>query len=245
MMPGLLLLPLVLLRPSLAEGDDAFLRMDYPAAIRAYQSVLETSPADARVLWRVARVHVCMAETAAEPERTRWLQQAEEVARRAIAADSTLAEGHTWLAAALGYTALSSGMSEQVRLAWEILAETGEALALNPRDDAAYSIRGSLYRALGNAGWLRRQVARLFVGALPPGGYSEGEEAFRQAITIAPDVKRHQYELGVLYLDWGRLEEAKQALERARDLPVRVAIDRPRQEKIEELLEQIRTRLLR
>ena len=170
MMPGLFLLPLALLRPSLAEGDDAFLRMDYPAAIRAYQGVLQTSPADARVLWRVARAHVCMAETAAEPERTRRLQQAEEAARRAIAADSTLAEGHTWLAAALGYIALASGMSEQVRLAWEILAETGEALTLNPRDDAAYSIRGSLYRALGNAGWLRRQVARLFVGALPPGG---------------------------------------------------------------------------
>lgn len=243
MILSLLLFPLAFLSTSLAEGDDAFGRMDYPAAVRAYEKALEGNPGDARVLWRVARVYVCLAETVSEPGRSRWMRQAEEFARRSIAADSTQPEGHTWRAAALGYLALSSGMSEQVRLAWEILAETEKAIALNPRDDAAYSIRGSLYRALGGAGWLRRQVARLFVGPLPPGGYEEGEAAFQRAILIASDVKRHHYELGVLYLDWGRLEEARQALERARDLPVLVAIDRPRQQKIGELLDQIRNRM--
>ncbi len=238
-----LLITLAALPASLAEGDDAFGRMDYPAAVRAYEKALEEDPADARVLWRIARVYVCMAETVAEPGRSRWMLQAEEIARRSIAADSSEPEGHTWRAAALGYLALSSGMSVQVRIAWEILAETEKALALNPRDDAAYSIRGSLYRALGGAGWLRRQIARLFVGTLPPGGYEEGEAALQHAILIAPDVKRHHYELGVLYLDWGRLEEARQALERARDLPIRVAIDWPRQQRIAELLSQIRDRM--
>ncbi len=242
MILSLLLLPLAFLPTSLAEGDEAFGRMEYPAAVRAYEKALEDNPADALVLWRVARVYVCMAETLAEPGRSDWMRRAEEVARRSIAADSTRAEGHTWRAAALGYLALSAGMHEQVRLLREILAETEKALAINPGDDAAYSIRGSLYRALGNAGWLRRQVARLFVGALPPGGYEEAEAEFQRAVLLAPDVKRHHYELGVLYLDWGRVEAARQALERARDLPIRVAIDRPRQQKIVELLEQIRNR---
>ncbi len=236
----LVLVPAMLLLPPVAGGDEAFVRLDYPAAVREYDRGLVVNPGDAGLLWRLARVYVCMAETAAEPDRSRWLHCAEENARRSIVADSTLSGGHTWRAAALGYIALEAGMSEQVRLAREILAETETALALNPRDDAAYSIRGSLYRALGNAGWLRRQFARLFVGELPPGGYEEGEAAFLKAVVIAPDVMRHQYELGVLYLDWGRLPEARRALERARELPVRVAIDRPRQQKIGELLDQIR-----
>lgn len=239
----LLVFRLATLPTSLAEGDDAFGRIDYPAAVRAYEKALGESPADARILWRFARVYVCMAETVAEPGRSRWMVQAEEIARRSIAADSTLSEGHTWRAAALGYLALSSGLSDQVRLTWEILSETEKALALNPRDDAAYSIRGSLYRALGSAGWLRRQVARLFVGPLPPGGYEEGEAALRHAILIAPDVKRHHYELGILLLDQDRLEEARQVLERAGDLPIRVAIDRPRQQRIMELLDEIRRRI--
>jgi tetratricopeptide (TPR) repeat protein len=220
-------------------GDGAFTNLDYPTAVREYEAALEAKPGDAQVLWRLSRVYVCMAETAEEPDRTRLLQSAEEFARRSIASDSTLPEAHTWRAAALGYIAFYAGVSDQVRLTWEILTETEKALALNPRDDAAYSIRGSLYRALGGAGWLKRQLAQLFVGKLPPGGYEEGEAALLQAVSLAPDVMRHHYELGVLYLDWGKIPEARRALERAQELPIRVGIDRPRKSKIGELLRKI------
>jgi hypothetical protein len=47
---------------------------------------------------------------------------------------------------------------------------------------------------------------------------------------------RHHYELGVLYLDWGRVVEARQVLLHAAKLPIRVAIDRQRVEKIRQLL---------
>lgn len=156
---------------------------------------------------------------------------AEEYARRCIRSDSTVAEGHTWLAAALGYIALSEGTHRQAEISNEILAETHRALQLNPLDDAALSIRGSLFRALGNVGWLKRQFASILFGGVPPGGFEEAEEALRRAIALAPDVMRHPYELGVLYLDWGREEKAREAFTQAQGLPVRVAIDRPRREK--------------
>jgi hypothetical protein len=47
---------------------------------------------------------------------------------------------------------------------------------------------------------------------------------------------RHHFELGILYIDMGRKEEARKALEKGATLPVRTAIDRPRLEKIKELL---------
>jgi Flp pilus assembly protein TadD len=84
--------------------------------------------------------------------------------------------------------------------------------------------------------WLQRQLAALFVGKVPRGGYEEAEAALQKAIALAPDVMRHQYELGILYIDMGRKDEARRILEHAATLPVRVSIDRPRLKKIQELL---------
>ena len=61
----------------------------------------------------------------------------------------------------------------------------------------------------------------------------------KKAIDLAPDVMRHQYELGVLYLDMDRKEEARKVLQRAATLPIRVAIDRPRLKKIQEILTSV------
>ena len=227
-----LLLPI---SPTMSEGDSCFARIDYPAALEAYTGALRGNPGSPEALWRIARVYVCMAETAEGSVRDGLLARAEEHARLCVRADSLNPGGYTWLAASLGYRAYFAGGREQVELSWAILEATDRAIGLDSANDAAYSIRGSLYRALGNAGWFRRQLASLFFGALPEGGFAEGERALRRAIEIAPTVMRHHYELGVLYLDWGRTEDGLTALKTAEAQPVRVAIDRPRLEKIRTL----------
>jgi tetratricopeptide (TPR) repeat protein len=220
-------------------GDEAFFKIDYPRAIASYEEQLQSYPNDCELLWRLARVYVCTGEVRENGEGEPFFKKAEEYARRCIRADSTKAEGHTWLAATLGYLALHASTTDQVRLTNDLHAEIEKALVLSPNDDAAYSIRGSFYRALANVGWLQRQLATLFFGQLPVGGFEEAETALKKAITLAPDVMRHHYELGVLYLDWDRREEAKKALEYAATLTVRVAIDRPRLVKVKELLAEI------
>lgn len=218
------------------SGDDAFARIEYPAAIARYEEALADHPGEPELLWRLARVDVCMAEVAEGEARGTLLADAEKYSRRCIAADSTRGEGHTWLAAALGYLALDAGTEKKLALSRELMHEAVRATELNPDDDAAWSILGSLYRALGNVGWLERTLASLFVGSVPRGGYREAESALTRAIAIAPGIMRHHYELGVLYIDMGRKADARRALETAAGLPVRTAIDRPRLEKIRELL---------
>jgi tetratricopeptide (TPR) repeat protein len=157
-------------------------------------------------------------------------------ARRCVAVDSLSAAGHTWLAGALGYLALEAGMSQQLSLSQELHREALRAIELDARNDAAYSILGSFYRALGNAGWLKRALASLFVGSVPEGGFEESESMLKKASELAPDVMRHKYELGILYLDTGRDDLAREVLEQAALLPVKTAIDRPRLAKIREIL---------
>jgi tetratricopeptide (TPR) repeat protein len=221
---------------ALKIGDVAFLRIDYPSAITAYEELIQANPNDAELLWRLARVYVCAGEVQENGEGEPYFKKSEQYARRCIRIDSTKVEGHIWLAATLGYRALHAGVKEQVRLTAEMHEEICRVLVLDPNNDAAYSMLGSMFRALGNVSWVQRQLAALFVGTIPSGGFEEGETALKKAIALAPDVMRHQYELGVLYLDWGKKDEGRTVLARARSLPIRVAIDIPRLEKIQALL---------
>ncbi len=218
------------------SGDEAFARIDYPAAIALYEEALNGNPGDTDALWRIARASVCAAEVSDGDARARLLADGERYARRCIAADSMRAEGHTWLAGALGYIALDAATERKLAISRELQHEAQRATEIDPEDDAAWSILGSFYRALGNIGWLERTLASVFVGSVPHGGYEEAETALKRAIAIAPDIMRHRYELGILYIDMGRKEEARQALEEAAALPVRTGIDRPRLLKIQELL---------
>jgi len=221
---------------SLAVADSLFRQVEYTGALTGYESLLERSGEDTDILWRMARLYVSMGDVMPRQEREPVYRKAEEYARRAIAADSLRSEGHTWLAAALGNLAMVVSTEEKVQLAREIEQELTTAVELNPEDDVAYSILGSFYRALGNVSWIERALANIFLGGIPSGGYEESEEAIRRAIEIAPTVLRHQFELALLYIDWGKEEEARAALEKAATLPVLVASDLPTQERIRELL---------
>ena len=220
-----------------ARGDTAFFRMDYAGAEQIYERGLRADSLNTDLLWRQARVLVCDGEVEQEAARAmECFRSAELMARQCAALDSTRPEGHTWRAAALGYLALDTALAVQVKLTQELKRETDMAIALDSTDDAAYSIRGSMYRALGNVSWFQRQLAAIFLGRIPAGGREEAEADLRKAMRLAPRVMRHPYELGMLYRDWGRMEEAASMLRIAMSLPVQVAIDIPRLKKIRELL---------
>jgi tetratricopeptide (TPR) repeat protein len=196
------------------RGDLEFAGRNYPLARAAYDSALTTESDSAGALWRLARVFVCMADVSPEGERLDLYRRAEAYAVRSISADSTRSEGHTWRAAALGNVAVFEGSKTKVRLCTVIKQELDRAIDLNPRDDIAYSILGSFYRILGNVSWLERQMANLFLGELPEGGYVESERALKQAIALAPGVIRHHYELGILFRELDRDGEAAEEFKR-------------------------------
>jgi tetratricopeptide (TPR) repeat protein len=214
---------------TLARGDLEFASRNYPAALAVYDSALAASGDSAEVLWRLARVFVCIADVSPEEERLDLYRRAETYAARSIYADSTKSEGHTWRAAALGNVAVFEGSKAKVRLSTVIKQELDRAIELNPRDDIAFSILGSFNRILGNVSWLERQLAAMFLGDLPEGGYVESERALKQAIALAPLVIRHHFELGVLYQELDRDEEALKEYHLVLSLPLLLASDTRRQ----------------
>jgi tetratricopeptide (TPR) repeat protein len=220
-------------------GDSAFARLDYAAAQTLYDSVLVLHPEESRTLWRLARLFVCRGDVAPDDERRQLYREAERCARTCVRISEETAEGHTWLAAALGNIALFEGGRKKVELANEIKRELDRALALNPSDDVAYSILGSFYRALGQVSWLERQLAGIFLGGLPAGGFAESEEALHRAIALAPAVVRHHYELALLYIVMGRTDNARAELHFVELLPVSLARDLRSKEHARDLLRGI------
>jgi len=79
--------------------------------------------------------------------------------------------------------------------------------------------------ALGNVSWIERQLAAVFLGSLPEGGYDESESAFRKAIALSPSVIRHHFELGELYMQQDRYREALEEFQRVLALPILLASD--------------------
>lgn len=214
---------------SLERGDEEFARRNYPLALAVYDSVLTTSTDSAGVLWRLARLYVCLADVAPEGEQLDLYRRAEEFAVRSISSDSTRSEGHSWRAAALGNVAVFEGSKTKVRLCTVIKQELDRAIALNPRDDIAFSILGSFYRTLGNVSWIERRLATLFLGDLPEGGYGESEVALKEAIVLAPRVIRHHFELGTLYKELNRNGEALAEFRQVLSLPLLLSSDEGRQ----------------
>ena len=211
--------------PNNVPGDAEFARMDYRGATAIYDSLLREHPSSAGPLWRLARAYVCLGDMGEQDQRESLYRKAEEYARMCIRTDSTCAQGHTWLAATLGNIAMFEGSKAKVKLCVEIKRELDLAVLLDPDDDVAYSIMGSFYLALGNVSWLERQLANIFLGSLPDGGYAESEAALKKAIALAPTVIRHQFELGLLYVDSDRKPEALEAFTRVESLPVMLASD--------------------
>jgi tetratricopeptide (TPR) repeat protein len=210
-------------------GDREFGRMNYREAVALYYSVLPKSPDSAAVLWRIARAWTCLADTSAPEKKLEFYKQALAFAHRSVRADSMNSEAHAWLAAAIGNIAMFEGAESKVRLCGVIKKEIDVAIELDSRNDIAYSILGSYYKALGDVSWVEKQLAAVFVGGLPDGGYEESDLAFKKAIELAPDVIRNHYELGKVYLRQDRRREALSEFRKVLSLPVFIGKDRQMQ----------------
>ncbi len=223
----------------LAAGDHAFEHERYDEAIHCYESALHDADDEPAARWKLARSIVCRADVAPVSEQAEAYQTAMKDAERAIALDPRSSDAHTWYAIALGYVAIGEGVRSQIRIAYLIKAEVEEAIRLDARNDVAYSIEGTLFRSLGNVGWVERQLAAVLIGKLPDGGYIESEQALRTAIALAPNVIRHRYELGLLYMDWSKNSEAKKVFVDAVSLKPAIASDRSRLADMQKRLQKL------
>jgi tetratricopeptide (TPR) repeat protein len=200
----------------LAQGDVAYARGDLPLAYSEYSAALKGDSLSYATLWRLARVESERGEDAAGDEQRDLVQAAVEHARDAVKAAPDSAQGHVWLAVALGRQALKEGPKTQLALSREIKSEVDRALAIDPTIGRGYHVRAMWNRKLASLNFMERMAANTVLGGVPKGASMDNAvRDFQKAIELEPNYVNHHLELGRTYMDLKRWDDARSELERA------------------------------
>jgi len=208
-------------------GAEARQAGDLHTALAHYEAALDLDSTDYAANWRAALVLLDMGEQIPDdrksPERDSLYARAEVLARRAVAADSTDAEGHFALAAAVGRASLTKGKKERIRRAPVIRDEARKAIALDPRHDGAYHILGRWNAEIMRLSGFSRFFAKSFLGAgiFKEASWDSATADLEKAVELDPGRIYHRLELAEVYVDRKRYDDARRELAALDSLPFR------------------------
>jgi tetratricopeptide (TPR) repeat protein len=161
------------------------------------------------------------------PRRDSLYARAERLARRAVAADSSRAEGHFALAAAIGRASLTMGKKDRIRRAAVIRDEALKTIAIDPRHDGAYHILGRWNAEIMRLSGISRFFAKKFLGAgiFGKASWEAAISNMEKAVELDPGRIYHRLELAQIYADRKRYPEARRELAQVAALPDREIMD--------------------
>ncbi|OFV82441.1 MAG: hypothetical protein A2Y78_02085 [Acidobacteria bacterium RBG_13_68_16] len=205
---------------TIAAGDSAIDKLDLEAGIAAYRSALEADPGSYEAAWKLVRALTDKATLSKVPSDQKGLcVEAENLARKAVSLSPSDANGHAYLAVAVGKLALFEGGKRKVELSKEVKAEAENALRLNPDDDVALHVLAIWNREMVELGWFLKSFAQLLYGKFPPASLDVAITDLRRATELKPDVIPHHVELGITLASAKRWPEAKAELDKGLALP--------------------------
>jgi tetratricopeptide (TPR) repeat protein len=204
----------------LSRGDEHYAHGQLGEARAAYAAALAANPTDFTALCRLARVESEMAEDLSGEAQRQTIAASVEHARAAVKTAPDSAEGHVWLAVALGRQALKEGPKTQLALSREIKSEVDRGIALDPGIGRAYHVRALWNRKLASLNFFERGLAKAVLGGVPKGASMDNAvRDLKKAIELEPNYVNHHLELGRTYLQLKDHDEARRELERAIALP--------------------------
>jgi tetratricopeptide (TPR) repeat protein len=180
-----------------APGQQA---ADHEQLLRQYEAAISADTSNYEALWKAAAIAVELGEFDPDAvQRAALFRQAEQYARRAVAAEPLGAEGHFQLARALGRTALTLGVRARAKYAAEVRAEALAALASNPQHAGALHVMGLWHQNVMQLRSLQRLAAKLLLGAkvLGEASWAEAQRSLEEAVAIEPNRIAHRLDLGV------------------------------------------------
>jgi tetratricopeptide (TPR) repeat protein len=191
----------------LARIDELQRRRDDHAAFaeeqRLADAVVARAPADYEALWRAARVYFWASDDPGLPhdQRSRLGKIGWDLAERAIAANPNDVAGYYWAAVCMGNYALGLGVVRALSqgLEGKFRDRLGRATALN--DGYQWGgVETAWGRFFEKLPWPKRDR-------------KAAEEHLRRAIAMNPNALRAREYLAGVYLDAGRLAEARPLLD--------------------------------
>lgn len=226
-------------RPLVAQSAGDHVRMGIAAneardphtAIQHFQAALAQDSSNYEANWRSALTLLdlvdLLPDSLRRARRDSMYILAEQYATRAVASDSTRADGHFALAAAVGTGSLLKSQKERIRRAGIIRQEAIRAIQINPKHDGAYHILGRWNAEIMHISGISRFLARNFLGAdvFKQASWKKAIVNMEKAVELDPRRIHHRLELARIYADRKRPVDAEAQLRLVESLPVREAVD--------------------
>lgn len=195
-------------------------RFETKQALPLYLAAEKLDPKNCQILVRIARQYrYMMTEASANDEKLRLGHLALDYSERAAAvcphdSDAQLATGIT-----LGKMVPFMPTKEQVSASPKIKASVDKALQLDPKNDTAWHVLGRWNRVLADVNIVKRGLAGLIFGGLPKGSNEEAERDMKKAIELNPNRLMHYIELGRVYAQMGRKDDARKFINKGLAMP--------------------------
>ena len=224
-------------------GNAAFKAFDNKAALEAYGRAVAIDSSNYEALWKLARAYVDVGQAAKGDVQKENYALGEKTARRCVALYADSADGHFFLAVAVGRVALMVGGKKKIALSKEVKKEAEAALAINPRHDGAMHTIGRWNYELANLSWLLKAAAKIIYGGVPSGASNEqAKDWFEKAIGINPDKPVHHLWLGETLIELKDYANAREHFQTCVSLPDFFWDDPKNKEQAKERLEDIKNK---
>jgi tetratricopeptide (TPR) repeat protein len=231
------------LEAAVERGDQSYAHGQLREALASYQQAIGIDAAHFSALCGLARVESELSESAPGEERRRLVAAAVEHARAAVKAAPDHAQGHVWLAVALGQQAQMEGPKTRAGLWREIRSELDRAIGIDPGIARAYLERGRWNQRLSTRGIWERSVSKVLLAHVPHGASMDNAvRDLEKAVELAPGDIECRMELARAYLKLDRFRDARRELERVVAIPAGRPRDPGLQAEAREQLEKLAKR---
>ena len=225
---ALILASLLIEVASAAESADALIdkgkaferKFQAKEALPLYLSAEKIEPKNPELLVRIARQYrYLMTDASDTQEKLKLGHLALDYSERAAACGPKDCDAQLAPAITLGKMLPYLPTKEQVSASPRIKESVDKALALDPHNDNAWHILGRWNRVLAEISSAKRLLAGLVYGQLPKGSIEEAETDMKKAIAINPHRLMHYIELGRIYAQMGKKDEARDSINRGLGMP--------------------------
>src|ERR1043166_8244510 len=179
-------------------------------ALPLYLAAEKLEPKNPDLLVRIARQYrYLMTDAEDTKEKLRLGDLALEYSARVAACGPKDCDAQLAPAITLGKMLPYLPSKEQVSASPQIKESVDKALAVDPRNDTAWHVLGRWHRVLADVNAVKRTLAGILYGALPKGCINEAEHDMQKAIQLNPNRLMHYIELGRIYAQMGRADDAR------------------------------------
>lgn len=196
------------------NGDIFYAKLQAAEALKFYLPAEKIDPKNVRLLVHISREYRHLMSDASTPEEKRKLGGAAvDYANRAALLGPNDADAQLAVAISYGVLQPLEGNRERIEASRLIKIAVDKTIRLDPHNDLGWHVLGRWHKELADVGPVKRALAQTVYGeTLPPSTYGEAITCFEKAIELNPNRLIHYIELGRVYAQMGRSDEARRLI---------------------------------